>query len=94
VQHFVHHLAPHGYAGFVLANGALSSQQSREGEIRRNIVEADLVDCIVGLPGQLFFTTQIPVSLWFLTRDKSNGLVRDCATGGVRRCSSTRAAWV
>ncbi|WP_236019796.1 type I restriction-modification system subunit M [Sabulicella rubraurantiaca] len=77
VQHFIHHLAPHGYAGFVLANGALSSQQSGEGEIRRAIVEADLVDCIVSLPGQLFFTTQIPVCLWFLTRDKSNGLVRD-----------------
>ena len=77
VQHFIHHLAPHGYAGFVLANGALSSQQSGEGDIRRAIVEADLVDCIVSLPGQLFSTTQIPVCLWFLTRDKSNGLVRD-----------------
>jgi type I restriction enzyme M protein len=74
--HFIDHLAPHGYAGFVLANGSLSSQQSGEGEIRRAIIEADLVDCIVSLPGQLFFTTQIPVSLWFLTRDKSNGLVR------------------
>jgi type I restriction enzyme M protein len=77
VQHFIDHLAPHGYAGFVLANGSLSSQQSGEGEIRRAIIEDDLVDCIVSLPGQLFFTTQIPVSLWFLTRDKSNGLVRD-----------------
>lgn len=77
VQHFIHHLAPHGYAGFVLANGALSSQQSGEGGIRRALVERDLVDCIVSLPGQLFATTQIPVSLWFLTRDKSNGLVRD-----------------
>ncbi len=77
VQHFIYHLAPSGYAGFVLANGSLSSQQSGEGEIRRKIVEADLVDCIVSLPGQLFFTTQIPVCLWFLTRDKSNGLVRD-----------------
>lgn len=76
VQHFIHHLAPHGYAGFVLANGSLSSQ-SVEGEIRRKIVDADLVDCIVSLPGQLFFTTQIPVCLWFVTRDKSNGLVRD-----------------
>ena len=77
VQHFIDHLAPHGYAGFVLANGSLSSQQSGEGDIRRAIIEKDdLVDCIVSLPGQLFFTTQIPVSLWFLTRDKSNGLVR------------------
>ncbi len=70
VQHFIDHLAPHGYAGFVLANGSLSSQESGEGEIRRAIIEADLVDCIVSLPGQLFFTTQIPVTL-------SNGLVRD-----------------
>lgn len=77
VQHFIHHLAPHGSAGFVLANGSLSSQQSGEGEIRREIVDDDLVDCIVSLPGQLFFTTQIPVCLWFLSRDKSNGLIRD-----------------
>ncbi len=77
VQHFIHHLAPHGLAGFVLANGSLSSQQSGEGDIRRKIVEADLVDCIVSLPGQLFATTQVPVCLWFLARDKSNGLVRD-----------------
>jgi type I restriction enzyme M protein len=61
----------------VLANGSLSSQQSGEGEIRKNIIEADLVDCVVSLPGQLFFTTQIPVCLWFLARDKSNGLVAD-----------------
>lgn len=85
VQHFIHHLAPHGYAGFVLANGSLSSQQSGEGEIRRAIIEADLVDCIVSLPGQLFFTTQIPVCLWFLTRDKSNGLVRDLKLRDRRR---------
>lgn len=85
VQHFIHHLAPHGYAGFVLANGSLTSQQSGEGEIRRAIVEADLVDCIVALPGQLFFTTQIPVCLWFLTRDKSNGLVRDMKLRDRRR---------
>lgn len=77
VQHFIHHLAPYGMAGFVLANGSLSSQQSGEGEIRKNIIEADLVDCIVSLPGQLFFTTQIPVCLWFLAKDKSNGLVKD-----------------
>jgi type I restriction enzyme M protein len=85
VQHFIHHLAPSGYAGFVLANGSLSSQQSGEGEIRKNIVEADLVDCIVSLPGQLFRTTQIPVCLWFLTRDKSNGLVRDMRLRDRRR---------
>ncbi len=85
VQHFIHHLAPHGYAGFVLANGSLSSQQSGEGEIRRAIIAADLVDCIVSLPGQLFSTTQIPVCLWFLTRDKSNGLVRDLKLRDRRR---------
>jgi type I restriction enzyme M protein len=77
VQHFISHLAPHGVAGFVLANGSLSTQQSGEGEIRKAIIEADLVDCIISLPGQLFFTTQIPVCLWFLARDKSNGLVKD-----------------
>ncbi len=77
VQHFIYHLAPHGLAGFVLANGSLSSNQSGEGEIRKAIVEADIVDCIVSLPGQLFYTTQIPVSLWFLARDKSNGILKD-----------------
>lgn len=77
VQHFIHHLAPSGIAGFVLANGSLSSQQSGEGEIRRALIEADLIDCIVSLPAQLFSTTQIPVCLWFVARDKSNGLVKD-----------------
>jgi type I restriction enzyme M protein len=77
VQHFVHHLAPHGTAGFVLANGSMSSSQSGEGEIRKALVEADLVDCMVALPGQLFYSTQIPVCLWFLARDKSNGQFRD-----------------
>src|SRR6266542_989525 len=77
VQHFIHHLAPHGTAGFVLANGSMSSNQSGEGEIRKAIVEADLVDCMVALPGQLFYSTPIPVGLWFLARDKSNGRFRD-----------------
>jgi type I restriction enzyme M protein len=71
VQHFIHHLAPMGVAGFVLANGSMSSNQSGEGDIRKAIVEADLADCTVALPGQLFYSTQIPVSLWFLARDKS-----------------------
>ncbi|HMM44137.1 MAG TPA: class I SAM-dependent DNA methyltransferase [Candidatus Macondimonas sp.] len=71
VQHIVHHLAPAGVAGFVLANGSMSSNQSGEGEIRRNLIEADLVDCMVALPGQLFYSTQIPACLWFLRRDKS-----------------------
>ena len=77
VQHFVHHLAPSGIAGFVLANGSMSGNQSGEGEIRKALIEADLVDCMVALPGQLFYSTQIPVCLWFLARDKSNGQFRD-----------------
>lgn len=77
VQHFIHHLAPTGIAGFVLANGSMSSQQSGEGEIRKAIIEADLVDCMVALPGQLFYSTQIPVCLWFLARSKKNGKFRD-----------------
>ena len=71
VQHMIHHLAPTGYAGFVLANGSMSSNQAGEGEIRKNIIEVDLVDCMVALPGQLFYSTQIPACLWFLARDKS-----------------------
>jgi len=70
VQHFIHHLAPRGMAGFVLANGSMSSNQSGEGDIRRALIDADLVDCMVAMPGQLFYSTQIPVCLWFLTRDK------------------------
>ena len=77
VQHFIHHLAPTGLAGFVLANGSMSSNQSSEGEIRKSIIEADLVDCMVALPGQLFYSTQIPVCLWFIARDKKNGRFRD-----------------
>ncbi len=77
VQHFIHHLAPNGLAGFVLANGSMSSNQSGEGEIRKNIIEADLVDCMVALPGQLFYSTQIPVCLWFIARSKKNGRFRD-----------------
>ena len=77
VQHIIHHLAPTGTAGFVLANGSMSSNQSGEGKIRRNLIEADLVDCIVALPGQLFYSTQIPVCLWFLARDRRGGAFRD-----------------
>ncbi|HPG61399.1 MAG TPA: class I SAM-dependent DNA methyltransferase [Casimicrobium sp.] len=71
VQHFIHHLAPNGMAGFVLANGSMSSNQSGEGDIRKALIEADLVDCMVALPGQLFYSTQIPVCLWFLAKSKS-----------------------
>jgi type I restriction enzyme M protein len=77
VQHFIHHLSPTGMAGFVLANGSMSSNQSGEGEIRKAIVEADLVDCMVAMPGQLFYSTQIPVCLWFVARDRKNGRFRD-----------------
>lgn len=84
VQHFIHHLAPSGMAGFVLANGSMSSNQSGEGDIRKALIDADLVDCMVALPGQLFYSTQIPVCLWFLTRSKkaspgrqSKGSLRD-----------------
>jgi type I restriction enzyme M protein len=72
IQHIIHHLAPQGMAGFVSANGAMSSNQSGEGEIRKNIIESDLVDCTVAMPGQLFYTTQIPVCLWFIARDKTD----------------------
>jgi len=71
VQHFIHHLSPVGMTGFVLANGSMSSNTSGEGEIRKAIIEADLVDCMVALPGQLFYSTQIPVCLWFLSRNKT-----------------------
>ena len=77
VQHFLHHLAPRGRAGFVLANGSMSSSQSGEGQIRKNIIEARLVDCIIALPGQLFRSTQIPACLWFLSRDRSGAERRD-----------------
>ena len=77
VQHMVHHLAPAGVAGFVLANGSMSSNQSGEGEIRKNLIEADLVDCMVAMPGQLFYSTQIPACLWFLARDRKNGKFRN-----------------
>ena len=77
VQHFIHHLSPHGMAGFVLANGSMSSNQSGEGEIRQRLIEDDLVDCMVALPGQLFYSTQIPVCLWFLAKNKNDGKRRD-----------------
>ena len=73
LQHIYSHLAPFGTAGVVLANGSMSSNQSGEGDIRKAMIEADAVDCMVALPGQLFYSTQIPACLWFLARDKSNG---------------------
>ena len=77
LQHILHHLAPRGTAGVVLANGSMSSQQSGEGEIRQKMIEADHVDCMVALPGQLFYSTQIPACLWFLARDKGANGHRD-----------------
>jgi type I restriction enzyme M protein len=76
LQHMASKLAPHGVAGVVLANGSLSSQQSGEGDIRQRMVDADLVECIVALPGQLFYSTPIPACLWFLNRSKQNGHIR------------------
>jgi type I restriction enzyme M protein len=70
MQHMIHHLAPNGKLGLVLANGSLSSQAGGEGAIRQAILEADLVECIVAMPSQLFYTTQIPVCLWFISRNK------------------------
>ncbi len=81
VQHLLHHLAPGGAAGFVLANGSMSSAQSGEGAIRKNLIEAGLVDCMVALPGQLFYSTQIPACLWFLTRGREGGKLRDRRSG-------------
>ena len=77
VQHMVHHLSPTGTAGFVLANGSMSSNQSGERDIRKNLIEAGLVDCIVALPGQLFYSTQIPACLWFIARNRQGGQSRD-----------------
>ena len=77
LQHIIHHLKPTGTAGVVLANGSMSSTQSGEGEIRKALVEGDAVDCMIALPGQLFYSTQIPVCLWFLARDKKNHKFRD-----------------
>lgn len=77
IQHMIHHLSPSGIAGFVLANGSLSSNTSGEGEIRKKLVEAGLVDCIVAMPPQLFYTTQIPACLWFVSRDRENHKLRN-----------------
>jgi type I restriction enzyme M protein len=77
LQHFVYHLSPTGQAGIVLAKGALTSKTSGEGDIRKSLIEAGLIDCIVNLPAKLFLNTQIPAALWFLSRDRTNGKFRD-----------------
>ncbi len=108
VQHMVHHLAPGGAAGFVLANGSMSSSQNAEGQIRKNLVEAGIVDCMVALPGQLFYSTQIPACLWFLSREKKEGILfidarglgrmvdrthRELTEAEVARVAETYRAW-
>lgn len=90
VQHIIYHLAPAGVAGFVLANGSMSSNTSGEGEIRKNLIEADLIDCMVALPGQLFYTTQIPACLWFIAKNKRNGKFRNRQA---KHSSSTHVEW-
>jgi type I restriction enzyme M protein len=85
VQHLVHHLAPAGVAGFVLANGSMSSNQSGEGEIRKSLIEADLVDCMVALPGQLVYSTPIPACLWFLRRNRKLPSLSGRGAGGEGR---------
>ena len=77
LQHILHHLAPTGTAGVILANGSMSSTQNGEGDIRRAMVDGDVIDCMIAMPGQLFYSTQIPVCIWFLAKDKSNGVGRD-----------------
>jgi type I restriction enzyme M protein len=77
IQHFIYHLAPNGVAGFVMANGSMSTNTASEGEIRKGIIEADIIDCMIALPGQLFYTTQIPVCLWFISRNRRNGKFRN-----------------
>lgn len=90
IEHMIHHLSPKGITGFVLANGSMSSNTSGEGEIRRALVEADLVDCMIALPGQLFYTTTIPVCLWFLVRNKKTVASE---IGGVRHSSLMLEIW-
>lgn len=79
VSHFIYHLSPNGIAGFVLANGSMSSNTSGEGQIRKSIIEDDLIDCMISLPSKLFYNTPISVCLWFLTRNKKNGKFRNRA---------------
>ncbi len=91
VQHMVHHLAPKGIAGFVLANGSMSSNTSGEGAIRKNLVEAGLVDCMVALPGQLFYSTQIPACLWFLRKAKQGLTQAERSRDGFAKQGLTQA---
>lgn len=76
MQHFIHHLAHHGMGGFALANGSMSSHQSGEGHIRRALIEAGLVDWMIAVPAQLFYSTQIPVCVWFLAKSKAACVIK------------------
>ncbi len=93
VQHFVHHLSPKGTAAFVLANGSLSTKSGGEGDIRRKLVEDDLVDCIVAMPDKLFFNTGIPVSLWFISKDR-HGNGHRSRSGEVLFIDARRLGWM
>lgn len=92
IQHILYKLAPGGRAGVVMANGSMSSNSNGEGDIRAQIVEADLVSCMVALPTQLFRSTGIPVCLWFFAKDKAAGK-QGLSTGAGRCCSSTLVNW-
>lgn len=94
IQHFIYHLAPSGQAGFVLAKGSLTSKTSGEGEIRKNLIEEGLVDCIVNLPAKLFLNTQIPASLWFMSRNRSNLPVHGTQTCGKFRDRSKEILFI
>ena len=91
VQHMVYHLSPRGVAGIVLANGSMSSNQSNEGEIRKNLIESDLVDCMIALPGQLFYSTQIPA--WSLVFGAGTDAEVDSAAVVGRYCLSMLGSW-
>ncbi len=94
IQHFLYHLAPNGQAGFVLAKGSLTSKTSGEGDIRKALVENNLIDCIVNLPAKLFLNTQIPASLWFMSRNRTNLTVRGTQTGGKYRNRSNEILFI
>ncbi len=94
IQHFMYHLAPSGQAGFVLAKGSLTSKTSGEGDIRQKLIEEGLVDCIVNLPAKLFLNTQIPASLWFMSRNRSNLHVRGTQTDGKFRDRSKEILFI
>ena len=90
LQHFIHKLSPKGTAGIVLANGSMNSNTGSEGDIRKAMIEADLVDCMVALPAQLFYNTMIPACLWFLARNKTNGNSSTRSTGSGEPSSGQR----